>query len=307
MAKRGNDMATRTAGIGAGWRWLMGAINLGSRNAGAIFGAAALILMAGLVPSILQAVAQAGGQSPLLAVAVMVVVVAYLLFVLMPLGAGFYRLIQASEAGQPARATSIFGVFGDHALVLRVVGLGVALMLLGFIISQVMKLLLGTDFIAGLAGWMQALETMDPENPVLSQAPEGLGLFMALALLFGIFFSGVYMIAFGQVALGGRRVVAALTDGFVGTFRNVLPLALLALLCVALGVIALVVFVLVAGVLILVGNMVSPLLGMVLLLPIYLALLLVIYVIGFGVGYYMWRDVCSGPDAAPGDGHSVTL
>lgn len=300
-------MTTRTAGIGAGWRWLMGAINLGSRNAGAIFGAAALILVVGLVPSILQAVAQALGQSPLLAVAVMVVVIAYSLFVMMPLGAGFYRLIHASEAGQPARATSIFGVFGDRALVLRVVGLGLALMLLGFIIGLVMSLVLGTDFVSGLAGWMQALETMDPENPVMPPAPEGLGLFVALAVLFGIFFSGVYMIAFGQVALGGRKAGAAFTDGVVGTFKNVLPLVLLALVCIVLGVIALVVFGLVAGVLMLVGSMVSPLLGMVLLLPVYLALLLAIYVIGFGVGYYMWRDVCAGPDAASGDGHSVTL
>jgi len=300
-------MTTRTAGIGAGWRWLMGAINLGSRNAGAIFGAAALMLVAGLVPSILQAVGQAIGGSQALAVFILLLVVGYWLFVMMPLGAGFYRLIHTTETGGSARATSIFEVFGDRALVLRMAGLGLVLMLLAFIVGLVMSLFLGQDFVAGLAAWLQAMESMDPENPVLPAAPAGLGLFVALMLLFGIFFSGVYMLAFGQAALGGRRVAAALTDGVVGTFRNVLPLALLTVLVMVLGGVLMVVFLLVAGLLMVVGSLVSPVFGLVLMLPVYLGLLLLVYVVAYGVGYFMWRDVCSGQDAAPGQGHSVTL
>lgn len=300
-------MTTRTAGIGAGWRWLMGAINLGSRNAGAIFGAAALMLVTGLVPSILQAVGQAISPSPVLALVILVVVVGYWLFVMMPLGAGFYRLIHATETGQPARAMSIFEVFGDRSMVLRMAGLGLGLMLLAFIIGLLMSLFLGQDFVASLAGWMQALETMDQQNPVLPPPPGNLGLFVALALLFGIFFSGVYMLAFGQAALGGCKVSAALKDGFLGTFKNVLPLVLLSVLCLVLGGVALVVFLLVAGLLMVLGSLVSPVLGMVLMLPIYLGLLLLMYVIAYGVGYFMWRDVCGGQEAMPDPGHSLTL
>ena len=300
-------MTTRTAGIGAGWRWLMGAINLGSRNAGAIFGAAALMLVAGLVPSILQAVGQAISTSPVLALAILVVVVGYWLFVMMPLGAGFYRLIHATETGQTARATSIFEVFRDTSMVLRMAGLGLGVMLLAFIIGLLMSLFLGQDFVAGLAAWMQALETMDQQNPVLPPAPDKLGLFVALALLFGIFFSGVYMLAFGQAALGGQKVSAALKDGFVGTFKNVLPLVLLSLLGLVLGGVVLVVFLLVAGLLMVVGSLVSPMLGLVLMLPVYLGLLLLLYVVAYGVGYFMWRDVCGGQEVTPDSGHSVTL
>ncbi|MGO1893158.1 MAG: hypothetical protein ACTH0Y_08295, partial [Luteimonas sp.] len=184
---------------------------------------------------------------------------------------------------------------------------GLGLMLLAFIIGLLMSLFLGQDFVASLAGWMQALETMDQQNPVLPPAPANLGLFVALALLFGIFFSGVYMLAFGQAALGGSKVSAALKDGFVGTFKNVLPLVLLSVLCLVLGGVALVVFLLVAGLLMVVGSLVSPVLGMVLMLPIYLGLLLLMYVIAYGVGYFMWRDVCGGQEATPDSGHSLTL
>lgn len=305
-------MTTRTAGIGAGWRWLMGAINLGSRNAGAIFGAAALMLVVGLVPSILQAIVGQTGSAGL-AMLVLGVTVAFWLLVMLPLAAGFLRVIHAAESGQTARATAIFEVFGDRALVLRMAGLGLVLMLLVFIIGVVMSLAVGQEFVAQLAGWVQALEGIDQENPVLPPLPAGLGTFIALAVLFGIFFSGVYMLALGQAALGGRGVSAAAGDGFIGTFKNVLPLALLALTWLVLGFVLLLVLGLVAALVAVVASLVHPVLSVVLLLPLYLGLILLLYVVSFGVNYFMWRDVCGGQEAAPdpgsgsGSGHSVPL
>lgn len=300
-------MTTRTVGIGAGWRWLVSAINLGSRNAGAIFGAAALMMVVGLVPSILQAIAQAMIPSPAFMWLITALVVGFWLFVLMPLGAGFYRLIHASESGQAARATSIFEVFGNRSLVLRMAGVGLSLLLLSMIIGLIMSLFLGQDFMANLFAWGQAMETIDQENPVMPPAPDGLGLFVALALLFGLFFTGVSMLAFGQGALGEGKISDALKDGFVGTFRNVLPLVLLFVLCMVLGVVGLMVFLLVAVVLMLVGSLVAPVLGVVLTLPVYLGALLVVYVIAFGVGYFMWRDVCGGQAATPDSGDTLAL
>jgi hypothetical protein len=114
---------------------------------------------------------------------------------------------------------------------------------------------------------------------------------------------GVYAIGFGQVALGGRSVGAALSDGIAGTLRNVLPIVLLALLAVA-AVFALVLVVgIVGGILALVGGLVHKALAMVLVMPVYLGMLLVVYVVTFGVMYFMWRDICGEPPApeAPRD------
>lgn len=285
----------------------MGAINLGSRNAGAIFGGAALMLMAGLVPSILQAIGHGFSSSPILAWVIPMMAVGYWLFVMMPLGAGFYQLIHATETGRPTRAMSIFEVFRDTPMVLRMAGLGLSVILLVFIIGLVMRLLLGQDFVAGLAGWIQALGTIDQQNPVLPPAPEKLGVFVAMSLLFGMFFGGVYMLAFGQAALGDGKLSGALKDGLIGAFKNVLPLLLVSLLCLVMGAVGLVVFVLVVGLLVVVGSLVNAGFGPLIMLPVYFGWTMLVYVIAYGVGYFMWRDVCSGQEVVPGRGHHVTL
>jgi hypothetical protein len=103
---------------------------------------------------------------------------------------------------------------------------------------------------------------------------------------------GVYAIGFGQVALGGRRIGEALGDGFAGTLKNVLPIVLLAVLSV-IGMFALVLVVtIVGGILAVVGGLVHKVLGMLLIMPVYIGMLLVIYVVMFGVMYFMWRDIC---------------
>ena len=54
---------------------------------------------------------------------------------------------------------------------------------------------------------------------------------------------------------------------------------------------------LVMALLAVIGGLVHPVVAMLLVVPVYLALLVAIYVIAFGVMYYMWRDICG--DAAP--------
>jgi hypothetical protein len=45
----------------------------------------------------------------------------------------------------------------------------------------------------------------------------------------------------------------------------------------------------------------------VLMVPLYIGLLLSIYVVMFGVMYYLWRDVCGGNDAtAPSSTEALT-
>ena len=60
----------------------------------------------------------------------------------------------------------------------------------------------------------------------------------------------------------------------------------------------------VMGLLGLIGGLVHPVVGVLLVMPAYFAMLLLIYVVMFGVMYHMWRDICAGPaepPALPGD------
>ena len=116
--------------------------------------------------------------------------------------------------------------------------------------------------------------------------------------LFALFMGGVYAIGFGQVALGGRSIGAALGDGLGGTLKNVLPIVLLAVLAVVAMIALGLVVGIVGGILALVGGLVHKALGMLLLMPVYIGMLLVVYVVMFGVMYFMWRDICGEAPAA---------
>ena len=56
---------------------------------------------------------------------------------------------------------------------------------------------------------------------------------------------------------------------------------------------------LVGGLLALVGGLVHPVLAMLLVAPVYLGMIMLMYVVMFGVMYHMWRDICAEPVAPP--------
>ena len=109
---------------------------------------------------------------------------------------------------------------------------------------------------------------------------------------------GVYAIGFGQVALGGRSIGAALGDGLGGTLKNVLPMLVLVVLAVAAMFALALVVSLVGGILMLVGSLVHQSLGLLLVMPVYIGMLLLFYVVMFGVMYFMCRDICGVAPAA---------
>ena len=143
--------------------------------------------------------------------------------------------------------------------------------------------------------WQAAGGAVAPTN--LAEVPDGLGRIMAIGALFALFMGVVYAIGFGQVALGDRRVGEAFVDGLRGTIKNVLPIVVLAVVSV-IGMFVLVFGVALIAVLVtLVAGMVSKALAVVVLIPIYFALILLMYVVMFGVMYFIWRDICA--DVSP--------
>ncbi|MGH8072907.1 MAG: hypothetical protein ACREO4_02400 [Lysobacter sp.] len=287
----------------AGFDWLKRGINLGRNNPKAIFGGAALLLVAGLgmviAIGVVMGVALAvmGDSSP---AAIGIGVLVLLLPILALMGifmVGYLRLIDAVESGRAARPLDVFGGFGDISTSLRVVGL----MVLAAIIKNLLLLGLLSLLAGGFVSWyMKMLQgSMAGADPAaaMAQMPSGIGLAYLVMGLVGTAFFGVQSVGLGQVVLRGRGVLPALGEGFAATFRNLLPLLMLLLAYIVLIIVVLIV----AAVLVLLVGLLAKLAGawlaVVIGVPLYLAFLLGTVVVAFGVMYHCWRDIC-GDDIA---------
>jgi hypothetical protein len=288
-------MTTRSRGPLAGFGWLRNAVNLGHGNPKAVFGGAALVLLLSLLPSAVTMPLQFG-MTPgpaMLGLVMAISVIGGLLLV--PVLAGLLGVIDASENGRPAKATDVFGPYRRGEW-LRLVGYGVAMIGVYIVAAAIVIAIAG----AGVWRWyMQAMTMQQGEaDPAALQAlqtlPDGFGIAMALVMVLGLLIGGVYSISLGQVALGGRGVFGAIGDGIAGSFKNVLPLIVLAVCGLVAGIVLALVFGLAFGLLAVAAKLVGDWLMFALLVPVYLGAMLMLFVVMFGVIYHLWRDVCGG-------------
>jgi hypothetical protein len=131
--------------------------------------------------------------------------------------------------------------------------------------------------------------------------PEGFGLVFATMMVLGLFFYALQAIGLGQIALRGRGVLEAFGDGMAGALRNVLPLLLFGAVMVLAGIAMVLVFSVAAAVLALLGDTAGAWVALLLGLPLYLAFLLALLVVVFGVMYFLWRDIAGGGDLPAGN------
>lgn len=299
-------MTTRSNGPLAGFGWLKRGINVGYGNPKALFGGAALLLLACLLPSLvtlpIQLTAMRAGHPlgmGMFGGIMAVSAIAGLLVV--PIYVGYLRVIDAAERGLPARARDIFRPYREGE-VLRLAGFGLAIALL--YVAMVAIIIAATG--GGIARWyMQLISAQLNHQPPPVALPDGFGAAFALFAVFGLFMMGVYAISLGQVALGRRSVLGAIGDGVVGALKNLLPLLVFALSLVLAWIVLVIVIALLAALLALVGKLVGTWLVLVLVIPLYLAVVLMAFAAMFGVMYYLWRDVC-GDTAAPVATQSIT-
>lgn len=293
-------MSTHARSPAAGWSWLMQAVNIGRSNPRAVFGAVALLALVGLVPSVIQLVLQSGlGLGTTASLGVMAACTLAMVVVYPLLIGGVLRVIDAAEHGRPTHAAALFDTFRAGSGAGRLVGFGVAMFVAYLVLFVAVVALFGQDFSAWYMELLTASTQNDPaaQAKVLQDIPDGFGTMMALGTLAGLFFSGIYAIGFGQVALAGRGVGSALADGVAGTLKNVLPILLLAMVVFAGFLVFALAMAMVIGLLGMVGGLVHPALAVLLAAPVYLGGLLMMYMVMFGVMYFMWRDVCG--EAAP--------
>ncbi len=293
-------MTTRVVSPGSGWRWLRQAIDLGRNNPKAVFGAVALMAIIALIPSVIQLVLQHGlglGPEAVMAVIGLTTLASIVIYPL--LIGGLLRVIHAAENGRPTQATAIFDTFQAGRDRSRLIGFGLLMTAIYMGVFLLVVSLFGKDFLDWYWKLITAAQAQQaggaPMAPEMMALPEGFGRVMGLGSLFALFMGGVYAIGFGQVALGGRSVGAALGDGLGGTLKNVLPILLLAVLAVLAMFALMLVAGIIAGILALVGGLVHVSVGMLLATPVYIGMLLVVYVVMFGVMYFMWRDICGDP------------
>lgn len=297
-------MTTRTMGPAAGWRWLMAAVNLGGNNPRAIFGGAALLLAvvfaAAMALSILLAMLMPGGAGAQMAGSLLVTLP--LLALMAALMVGYLRLIDAVEAGRPARATQVFSGFADRSAWLQATVILVVLALLQYLLMAGGVMLVAPDAGRWYLENMATATAVTPDQ--MADMPPGLGRMLAVLLVVGVVTYAAQAIALGQVALRKRGIGGAIADGAAGAVRNVLPLVVLMLL----GLVAMLVIGMVVGLLAVLfgglagGSTVAMVIAVVVGIPVYLLLVLVMVVVSFGVMYAMWRDICGDGSAGRDDG-----
>jgi hypothetical protein len=287
----------------AGFDWLKRGINLGRSNPKAIFGGAALLLVAvvgvAVVGGLLAGAAMAmlGQDGGAIIVATLVVMLPVMVLVGM-LMVGYLRLVDAAENGRPARAADVFGGFGDMATSLRSIGLVLLVAIIQNLLLAGLLALLAGDFLGWYAQTIQA--SMGGGDPTAAMAgmPSGIGVAYLVMAVVGTVFFGVQAVGLGQVVLRGQGALPALGEGFAGAVRNLLPLLMLLLAYVLLMVVVLIVAVVLVLLVGLLAKLGGAWLAVVIGVPLYFAFLLAMVVVSFGVMYHLWRDVCgAGPVA----------
>lgn len=302
---RGKDiMTTRSKGPAAGFAWLTRGIGVGFRHPKPLLGGAALLVVACLLPSLItlpiQFHAISDGTPPSLATNGWIMLGSALFgLLLVPLYAGYLQVIDAAERGLPARAPDIFKPYREGEAP-RLVGYGLAILLVYIVVFAIIIVATG----GGIASWyIQALTTQASHLPPPA-LPNGFGLAMALFAVLGLFMMGFYAVSLGQVALQRRNVFGAIGDGVVGALKNLLPLLVFAVSAMVACIVATIVFVIVAMVLALLAKLAGAWLMFVVLVPLYVALMLFMFAMMFGVMYHLWRDVC-GDDNVPDLGTAI--
>ena len=292
-------MSTRAMGPMAGFRWLMNAINLGRNNPKAVFGAAALSLLLMLVPSLLTVPLQLSATATPGRILAVFAISMLLGLLLAPLYGGLLSIIDAAERGRPAKATDVFAPYRAGGGAVRLIVFAIGMLVVYAASVAIVIGVAGTGIVHWYMDLLAAQAAKVPPTEAMQHLPAGFGTAAALFAVFWLLLMGVYGVGFGQVAIARRAPLAALKDGFVGSIKNLLPLLMLVVGMIIATIAILLAFVVLIGLAALLAKLVGMWVMFVIGVPVYIALVLVMYVVMFGVMYFMWRDICGGSDTRP--------
>ncbi len=292
-----DTMATRSKGAGAGFGWLTNGMRVGFDHPKPLFGGAALLVVACLLPSLItlpiQFFAMRDGTPPSAASSLAILAISVIVgLLIIPLYAGYLQLVDAAEREQAARAADIFGPY-RRGEAWRLIGLGLASF--AIYVAGIVAIVLAAG--RGIVGWYAQALAAQASHQAPPALPGGFWATMALLMLFALWMMGYYAISLGQVALNRRSVLGAIGDGITGALKNVLPLLVFALCSVLAWIVVLIVFLIAGLLLALLAKLIGAWLMVAVSVLLYIALFLLMFTVMFGVMYHLWRDVC-GDDAA---------
>lgn len=291
------------AGIG----WLKEAVLLGWRNPKAIFGGAALFLLALLAVMALMLGVQMLVHASLDATSFTAIVLSLLptlamVAFLAVLMVGYLRLVDGVSGGAAIGAAGVFATLRDARGSGRAIGLMLVLMLLQYALVIGLMALMAPGFVSTYMAMLQmgSLGAIQQQEAASAMAAD-VWVMAAVLLPVTLFFYAVQAVGFGQVALRQGGVFAALIDGAAGAARNLLPLLVLVLVAGAGMVVLGLLFALLVAMFAFVAQMVGTWLQIalvVLAVPLYLGFMVALYGVSLTVMYLMWRDICGGRPAS---------
>lgn len=292
-------MTTRSRGPGAAFGWLSRGISVGFDEPKLLFVGAALVAMAALLPTLITLPMQfyaLHAGTPLQSSVFRWIAILSTLFGLLavPLYAGYLQVVDAVEHGLLPTVGDIIKPYREGKA-LRLIGYGFLMLVIYLAMFVTVIAVRG----GSTAHWyMHALTAQAGQQQPPQGLPDGFGITLFLFMVLGIFMLGFYSISLGQLTLHNRSVFGAIGDGFIGALKNMLPLLMLAVSLVVIWIGVAICFGILVFLVTLIGKLLGPWLIFVLIIPLYIALLLIVLTAMFGVMYHLWRDVC-GDDIAP--------
>jgi hypothetical protein len=287
-------MTVKSVDMGAPFGWFLKALDVGGKNPKALFGGFLILLLVGVLPSLVQLGIE-HGLKPSLDVLLMVygVIMLASLLLMPPITGSALRLMQACETGRPASALDVLDGYRDGGFAVRMILTSLLLLACYVAVFALLWLLMpGKEFMIEL--FARSAATPPGGQPDMSGMPPFppsflLWLLGAFALLMVL--SHVYLLAFAQAALGGQGPVAATAQGFKAVLRNLLPFIGFTLVAMIVGMVVLFIVALVLGLVLALLAAASPVLAIVIGAPVYVVLMLGLYVVMFGFYYRAWRDI----------------
>lgn len=290
-------MATTGIGLGTAFGWLGQAFALCRGNARVLLGAASMLMLVALLPTMAQVLVESALQpSPGTRAAVQAIFSVISLLLFPPAVGGFYRIAHALHAGRPARASDLFGPFQDRAAMRRLIVANLIFVVVSIVVIAGSALAFGGE---ALMEFLRAFAALTPGATQVPPLPDGLLPLLAVLLVLGLVIMTAQGLATAQVALTESAPAAAVAAGFRETGRH---LGTFLLFYLPMAAIAFVLFMVMALVAVLVGallSVASPTLAALIVVPLTLAALLVMYALLFTFFYYAWRDTLGTDLAAP--------
>lgn len=285
------------------YRWLGEAFGLCRAHPRVLLGAASLLTLVALLPSVLQMLIETA-LHPSVPVRLVLQAVFLLVGVLVvpPVTGGFYRLLHALHEGRPASALDVLAVFRDRDAARRLVITNLLFVLLAIVLVVGLALAFGGD---ALVDYFRALSALQPGASQLPPFPPGMFGLVSLLVIIALVISTGQQLAAAQVALSARAPLTAAGDGLQVALRNIGAWLLFYLPLAVLGFIAMVMVVLIVGLAFTLLSAISPALAGMVLVPVFLLAMLVLYALLFSFYYLAWRDTLGGDAAPPAPAHQI--